>query len=104
MVNSKKLNKTKNIKNKNDIIRNKILGKNKEIISIQQILNRTKSVLNNKSDFSEYMKGYDSLITKSTFKTPEINSYPLLRKNHSELISAKNQNRAQNKIIRRKNT
>ena len=42
MVNSKKLNKTKNIKNKNDIIRNKILGKNKEIISIQQILNRTK--------------------------------------------------------------
>ena len=69
---------------------------------LNQILNRTKSVLNNKSDFSEYMKGYDSLITKSTFKTPEINSYPLLRKNHSELISAKNQNRAQNKIIRRK--
>ena len=42
MVNSKKLKKTKNIKNKNDIIRNKILGKNKEIINIQQILNRTK--------------------------------------------------------------
>ena len=42
MVNSKKISKTKNIKNKNDVIRNKILGKNKEIINIQQILNRTK--------------------------------------------------------------
>ena len=69
---------------------------------LSKILNRTKSILKSKSDFSEYMKEYDSIVTKLTFKTPEIQNYPLLRKNKSDMISIKNQASTKNKIVKRK--
>ena len=67
---------------------------------LNKILNRTKSVLKNKSDFSDYMKEYNSMVTKSAFKNPGIDSYPVLRKNRANMISIKNQIRMVNKIVK----
>ena len=79
---------------------------NKKIITkklfLTKILNRTKSVLKSKSDFSEYMKEYDSIVTKSTFKNPDIHNYPLLRKSCSDMISLKNQNKTQDNVVKKK--
>ena len=79
---------------------------NKRIITkklfLTKILNRTKSVLKSKSDFSEYMKEYDSIVTKSTFKNPDIHNYPLLRKSCSDMISLKNQNKTQDNVVKKK--
>ena len=78
----------------------------KKIISkklfLNKILNRTKSILKSKSDFSEYMKDYNSMVTKLTFKSPDIQSYPLLRKSCSDMISLKNQSRTQSSIVKKK--
>ena len=78
----------------------------KKIISkklfLNKILNRTKSILKSKSDFSEYMKDYNSMVTKLTFKSPDIQSYPLLRKSCSYMISLKNQSRTQSSIVKKK--
>ena len=72
----------------------------KKNLLLSKILNRTKSVLKNKSDFSDYMKKYNSMVTKSTFKNPSIDSYPILRKNRADMISIKNQSRLVNKIVK----
>jgi len=72
----------------------------KKNLLLNKILNRTKSVLKNKSDFSDYMKKYNSMVTKSTFKNPNIDSYPILRKNRADMISIKNQSRLVNKIVK----
>ena len=78
----------------------------KKIISkklfLNKILNRTKSILKSKSDFSEYMKDYNSMVTKLTFKSPDIQSYPLLRKSCSDMIALKNQSRTQSSIVKKK--
>ena len=69
---------------------------------LHKILNRTKSVLKSKSDFSEYIKEYDSTVTKLTFKNPDIHNYPLLRKSCSDMISLKNQNKTQDNVVKKK--
>ena len=77
----------------------KTISKN---LFLNKILNRTKSILKSKSDYSDYMKEYDSIVTKLTFKSPDVNSYPLLRKSCSNMISLKNQVRTQNNLIKKK--
>ena len=47
-LNGKKTSKTKNLKNKNSVLKNKILNKNREFINIQQILNRAKNKKNSR--------------------------------------------------------
>ena len=47
-LNGKKTSKTKNLKNKNSVLKNKILNKNREFINIQQILNRVKNKKNSR--------------------------------------------------------
>ena len=71
-------------------------------ILLNKILNRTKSILKSKTDFSEYMGEYNSMIIKPTFKNPEVHTYPLLRKSCSEMISLKNQDKTENNTVKRK--
>ena len=47
-LNGKRTSKTKNIKNKNSVLKYKILSKNKEMMNIQQIINRTKNKKNSR--------------------------------------------------------
>ena len=47
-MNGKRTSKTKNIKNKNSVLKYKILSKNKEMMNIQQIINRTKNKKNSR--------------------------------------------------------
>ena len=47
-LNRKNLSKTKNIKNKNSVLKHKLLSKNKEMMSIQQIINRSKNKKNSR--------------------------------------------------------
>ena len=79
---------------------------NKKILNkklfLNKILNRTKSVLKKSSDYSEYMKEYESIVTKLTFKNPNIQNYPLLRKSCSDMISLKNQIKTQDYVIKEK--
>ena len=48
-------------------------------------------MLKNKNKFSGYMKEYQSIVEKSTFKRPDIQNYPLLRRENSSMIPIKNQ-------------
>ena len=59
---------------------------------LSKILKGTKSILRNKSQFSVYMNEYQSIVAKSTFKRPDIQSYPLLRKEVCSMIPLKIQN------------
>ena len=91
-------------KNKCQIKQNERPTKNiltKKIL-LNKILNRTKSILKSKTDFSEYMGEYNSMIIKPTFKNPEVHTYPLLRKSCSEMISLKNQDKTENNTVKRK--
>ena len=91
-------------KNKCQIKQNERPTKNiltKKIL-LNKILNRTKSILKSKTDFSEYMGEYNSMIIKPTFKNPEVHTYPLLRKSCSEMISLKNQDKTENNPVKRK--
>ena len=90
--------------NKRQNYRDKLIYKKTitKSLLLSKILNRTKSVLKNKSDFSDYMKQYNSMVTKSSFKNPENENYPLLRKNRSNMISIKNQSRMINKNPKKK--
>ena len=90
--------------NKRQNYRDKLIYKKTitKSLLLSKILNRTKSVLKNKSDFSDYMKQYNSMVTKSSFKNPETENYPLLRKNRSDMISIKNQSRMVNKNPKKK--
>ena len=90
--------------NKRQNYRDKLIYKKTitKSLLLSKILNRTKSVLKNKSDFSDYMKQYNSMVTKSSFKNPETENYPLLRKNRSDMISIKNQSRMINKNPKKK--
>ena len=91
-------------KNKCQIKQNERHTKNiltKKIL-LNKILNRTKSILKSKTDFSEYMGEYNSMIIKPTFKNPEVHTYPLLRKSCSEMISLKNQDKTENNTVKRK--
>ena len=47
-LNGKNKCNTKNMKNKNSILKQKILSKNKEMMNIQQIINRTKNRKNSR--------------------------------------------------------
>lgn len=47
-LNRKNRSKTKNIKNKNSVLKHKLLNKNKEMMSIQQIINRSKNRKNSR--------------------------------------------------------
>ena len=71
-------------------------------IFLSKILNNTKSILKSKSDFFDYMQEYYSIVTKSTFKTPDIRLYPLLRKNRPDLISIKNQSKTVDNYVKKK--
>ena len=90
--------------NKRQNYRDKLIYKKTitKSLLLSKILNRTKSVLKNKSDFSDYMKQYNSMVTKASFKNPETENYPLLRKNRSDMISIKNQSRMINKNPKKK--
>ena len=90
--------------NKRQNYRDKLIYKKTitKSLLLSKILNRTKSVLKNKSDFSDYMKQYNSMVTKASFKNPESENYPLLRKNRSDMISIKNQSRMINKNPKKK--
>ena len=70
---------------------------------LNKILKGTKLMLKNKNKFSGYMKEYQSIVEKSTFKRPDIQNYPLLRRENSSMIPIKNQKiekPKKNKIIK----
>ena len=56
---------------------------------LSKILKGTKSILRNKNKFSGYMNEYQSIVTKNTFKRPDIQNYPLLKKECSSMIPIK---------------
>lgn len=70
ILHSKNINKTKNLKNKNSVLKQKILGKNKEIINIQQIINRTKNKKNSRHRNQNIIprSDYDSSLKYLLFK------------------------------------
>ena len=69
---------------------------------MNRILNRTKSILKSKNEFSGYMGEYNSMIVKPTFKNPDVHVYPLLKKSCSDMIALKYQDKTQNKFVKRK--
>ena len=58
---------------------------------LNTILKSTKSILKSKTKFTGYMNEYRSIVAKSTFKRPDIQYYPLLRKENSAMIPIKSQ-------------
>ena len=58
---------------------------------LSKILKGTKSILKNKMKFSKYMKEYQSIVTKSTYKSPDVQKYPLIRKEVSPMIPIESQ-------------
>ena len=76
---------------------------NTQRLLLSKILKKTKSILKNKNKFSGYMDEYQSLVAKSTFKSPDIQNYPLLRKEVSSMIplkSLKIEKKKSSKIIK----
>ena len=70
---------------------------------LSKILKGTKSILKSKKKFSGYMREYQSMVSKSTFKRPDIQDYPLLRKEVSSIIPIKShiiENQKTKKIIK----
>ena len=62
---------------------------NTQRLLLSKILKRTKSILKSKNKYSGYMDEYQSIVEKSTFKSPDIQNYPLLRKEVSSMIPLK---------------
>ena len=60
-------------------------------VILSKILRGTKSILKNKNKFSGYMNEYQSIVVKNTFKRPDIQNYPLLKKECSSMIPIKYQ-------------
>ena len=60
---------------------------------LNTILKGTKSILKNKIKFTGYMNEYRSIVARATFKRPDIQSYPLLRKENASMIPIKSQKR-----------
>ena len=60
---------------------------------LNTILKGTKSILKNKIKFTGYMNEYRSIVARATFKRPDIQSYPLLRKENASMIPIKIQKR-----------
>ena len=59
--------------------------------TLNKILKGTKSILKNKIKFSGYMKEYQSIVAKSTCRSPDIKNYPLISKKFSPMIPLKTQ-------------
>ena len=84
------------------------LNESKSQIDIQNrnllvnILKGTKSLLNNQNKFSGYMKDYKAIISKSTFKSPDIESYPILRKENSSFLPVNALNEGEKKNLKKK--
>ena len=76
---------------------------NTQRLLLSKILKRTKSILKSKNKYSGYMDEYQSIVEKSTFKSPDIQNYPLLRKEVSSMIplkSLKIEKKKSSKIIK----
>ena len=101
-----KLNSTKHIQSPTSLREIKSFSENKsnsQRYLLSKILKGTKSILKSKKKFSGYMNEYQSMVSKSTFKRPDIQDYPLLRKEVSSLIPIKSQiiiNQKTKKIIK----
>ena len=94
---------SRNLSAKNDTRLNCNIKSSSQRFLLSKILKGTKSILRNKIKFSGYMNEYQSIVAKSTFKRPDIQNYPLLRKEVSSMIPLKSQkmeNRRSKKIIK----
>ena len=76
------------LKNK-ELSSSSISANNSQRFLLSKILKGTKSILKSKSKFSGYMNEYQSIVAKSTFKRPDIQNYPLLRKECRSMIPIK---------------
>ena len=97
---SKCIQRPSSLKEKKSFSANK---NNSQLYLLSKILKGTKSILKNKKKFSGYMNEYQSIVSKSTFKRPDIQEYPLLRKEVSCIIPIKSQiieNQKTKKIIK----
>ena len=90
IINSSKLIK-RTLSTKKDLSLNSSLKCTNQRLLLSAILKGTKSILNNKLKFSGYMNEYQTIVAKLTFKRPDIQNYPLLRKEFSSMIPVKNQ-------------
>ena len=68
------------------------VNNNSQRYLLSKILKGTKSILKSKTKFTEYMNEYQSIISKPTFKRPNIQNYPLLRRKYSLMIPIKRKN------------
>ena len=94
---------SRNLSAKNDTRLNCDIKSSSQRFLLSKILKGTKSILRNKIKFFGYMNEYQSIVAKSTFKRPDIQNYPLLRKEVSSMIPLKSQkmeNRRSKKIIK----
>ena len=86
-INSNKFIK-RPLKNK-ELSSSSLTSNNSHGFLLSKILKGTKSVLKNKTKFSRYMNEYQAIVSKSTFKRPDIQNYPLLRKECRSMIPIK---------------
>ena len=77
---------SRNLSAKNDARLNYDIKSSSQRFLLSKILKGTKSILRNKIKFSGYMNEYQSIVAKPTFKSPDIQNYPLLRKEVSSMI------------------